>query len=122
MEYKLIKDKVLLQTKRDTIRVHLYLKLVQYGIKPFENDIDIILELYMFGGYSNSEEQNKFIKSCIEKKLKKSEQSVRNTLSKYVSNGVFEKPKNTVLTLSDKFLPKIKFDKLILEHIVSHAE
>lgn len=122
MEYKLITDRVLLPNKKDVIKVHLYLKFIQYGIKPFENDLDIILELYLFGGYKNTEEQSRFIKLCIDKNLRKSEQSVRNTLSKYVSNGVFEKPKNASLYLSNKFLPDIKFDKLILEYFISHAE
>lgn len=122
MEYKLIKDKVLLSTKKDILKLHLYLKFLQFGLKPFENDLDIIVELYLFGGYKNTEEQSKFIRLCIEKNLRKSEQSVRNTLSKYVTNGVFEKPKNASLFINEKFLPSIKFDKLILEYFISHAE
>lgn len=93
MEVKAFTDKVLLPDKRDVLRVHLYFKLIQYGIKPFENDIDIMLELYMFGGYTNTEEQTTFIDICLKKGLKKSTQSLRNTLSKYVSMGIFEKPK-----------------------------
>ncbi len=122
MNYKAFTDKVLLPEKRDVLRVHLYFKLIQYGIRPFENDINIILELYTFGGYSNAEEQSKFIKICMDKKLKKSEQSVRNTLSKYTSIGVFDKPKNTTLQLNDKYIPRIECDKLILQHIISHAD
>lgn len=122
MNIKAFSDKVLLPQLRDVLRVHLYLKLLQYGIKPFENDIDIMIELYLFGGYNNSEEQSKFIKICMEKKLKKSDQSVRNTLSKYVSRGVFDKPRNTVLSVSEKFAPKVECDKLVLQHLISHAE
>ena len=122
MNYKAFTDKVLVPEKRDVLRVHLYFKLIQYGIRPFENDINIILELYTFGGYSNAEEQSKFIKICMDKKLKKSEQSVRNTLSKYTSIGVFDKPKNTTLQLNDKYIPRIECDKLILQHIISHAD
>ena len=97
-------------------------KLLQFGIKPFENDIDIILELYLFGGYSNSEEQTKFIDICMEKGLKKSVQSVRNTLSKYVSIGLFDKPKNTILHINEKFIPNVSCDRIILEHKISHAK
>lgn len=121
MEIKSFSDIVLLPDKKDVLRVHLYFKLLQYGIKPFENDIDIMLELYLFGGYSNSEQQSQFIKLCIDKKLKKSDQSVRNTLSKYVRRGVFEKKRNTSLTISDKFIPLVVCDKLVLQHTVSHA-
>jgi len=119
---KAFADTVLLPTKRDVLRIHLYFKMVQYGIKPFENDIDIILELYLFGGYSNTDEQTAFIAQCMEKQLKKSEQSIRNTLSKYVSVGIFEKTRNTQLKISDKFIPNIECDKLILQYKISHAE
>lgn len=122
MIVKAFADKVLLPKRSDTLRVHLYFKLLQYSIKPFENDIDIILGLYMFGGYSNAEEQSKFIDMCLSAKLKKSEQSVRNTLSKYVNIGVFDKPKNSTLSVNEKFLPKVDCDKLVLQHIISHAE
>ena len=115
-------DKVLLPEKKDVLKIHLYSKLLQYGIRPFENDIDIVLELYLFGGYNNTEEQAKFIDLCIKKGLKKSPQSVRNTLSKYVSMGIFEKPKNTILFVNDKFIPKVDCDKLVLQHVVSHAK
>ena len=115
-------DKFLLGEKRDVLRLHLYSKLLQFGIKPFENDIDIILELYLFGGYSNSEEQTKFIDICMEKGLKKSVQSVRNTLSKYVSIGLFDKPKNTILHVNEKFIPNVSCDRIILEHKISHAK
>lgn len=122
MTIKSFIDKVLLPHKKDVLRIHLYSKLVQYGIRPFENDIDIVLELYLFGGYSNAEEQTKFINLCISKGLKKTPQSLRNTLSKYVNIGIFEKPKNTILKVNDKFLPKVECDKLVLQHTVSHAK
>lgn len=122
MEIKSFSDKVLLGEKRDVLRLHLYFKLLQFGIKPFENDIDIILELYLFGGYSNSQEQAEFIDICMQKGLKKSEQSVRNTLSKYVNIGIFDKPKNSVLSINDKFIPKVECDRIVLEHKISHAK
>lgn len=122
MEIKSFSDKVLLGEKKDVLRLHLYFKLLQFGIKPFENDIDIILELYLFGGYSNSQEQTEFIDICMQKGLRKSKQSVRNALSKYVNEGVFDKPKNSVLSINDKFIPKVECDKIILEHKISHAK
>jgi hypothetical protein len=120
MNVKQFADNILLPHKRDTLRVHLYLKLLQFGIRPFENDMDLILELYQFGGYRNSEEQARFIATCLQKRLKKSEQSVRNTLSKYVNIGVFEKPRNMQLFVSERFIPLAEFDKLLLSHNISH--
>lgn len=122
MEIKSFRETVLLTEKRDVLRVHLYFKLIENGVKPFENDIDIMLELYMFGGYSNSSQQSQFITRCLEKGLKKSSQSLRNTLSKYVNIGVFDKPKNTILRVNEKYLPKVECDRLVLQHVISHAK
>lgn len=115
-------DKVLLPDKRDVLKVHLYLKFLQYGIQPYENDMNIVLELYSFGGYSNSQKQDEFFDLCLEKKFKKSKQSIRNTLSKYTNLGVFEKPRNTSLSVSSKYIPSIEFDRLLLQHTVTHAK
>jgi hypothetical protein len=122
MIVKALSDTILLPTRKDVLRIQLYTKLIEYGVKPFENDIDIILELYLFGGYSNPEEQEKFIDLCMSKKLKKSDQSVRNTLSKYTGIGVFDKPRNSTLHLNDKYIPKVECDKVVLMHKVSHAD
>lgn len=122
MKIKAFSDKILFDSKNDVYRIHTYIKLLEHGIKPFENDIDIILELYFFGGYTNSEEQKKFINLCIEKNYRKSDQSVRNAISKYTILGVFKKTKNTVLHLDEKFIPKIDCDRLVLNHVISHAE
>lgn len=122
MVVKSFSDRVLLKKRIDVLRLHLYMRFLQYGIKPFENDMDIIIELYMFGGYNTPEGQSKFIQTCLKKKLKKSDQSIRNTLSKYVSLGIFNKPKNSTLFINENFIPKVDFDKLILQHTISHAD
>lgn len=115
-------DKVLLPDRRDVLKVHLYLKFLQYGILPYENDMNILLELYCFGGYNNVKKQDEFFELCLEKKYKKSKQSIRNTLSKYTNLGVLEKPRNTTLHLSDKYIPSIEFDKLLLQYTITHAK
>lgn len=122
MVIKSFPDKILLSNKKDVLRVHLYLKFIQYGIQPFENDIDILIELYCFGGYKGREEQEEFINLCLSKDYKKSKQSIRNILSKYTNLGVLSKPKNLSLSINEKYIPNIDFDKLVLQHTVSHAE
>lgn len=121
MVIKSFLDKVLLPEKRDVLRIHLYLKFLQYGIQPYENDMNIVIELYIFGGYSNSQKQEEFFDICLEKKYKKSRQSIRNTLSKYTNLGVFEKARNTSLTVSSKYIPSVECDRLLLQHTISHA-
>jgi len=121
MEIKQFLSKVILPEKKDVLRVHLYLKFLQYGIQPYENDMNIVLELYNFGGYSNSQKQEEFFDLCLEKKFKKSKQSIRNTLSKYTNLGVFEKPRNTSLSVSEKYIPQAEFDRLLLVQTVTNA-
>jgi len=122
MIIKSFSDKILLSNKKDALRVHLYLKFIQYGIQPFENDIDILIELYCFGGYKGRGKQEEFINLCLEKSYKKSRQSIRNILSKYTNLGILDKPKNLYLSINEKYIPIVNFDKLVLQHIVSHAE
>lgn len=117
-----LQDKVLLSSKDDVLRLQLYLKLLQNNINPVESDMDIILEVYKSGGYSDSTQQSLFIKKCISKGLRKTDQSLRNTISKYVKKGVFKKSKNCSLYLKEEFIPVLNCDKIILNYIVSHAE
>lgn len=121
MTIKSFNDIITVPNRRDVVRIHLYSKLIQFGIQPYENDIDMILELYFFGGYTE-ETQMSFFDRCLEKRYKKSQQSVRNTLSKYTSLGVLEKPKNKRLFVSNKFIPTIECDLLVLSHKVTHAD
>jgi hypothetical protein len=122
MQIKAFSDKILLPDKKDVLKVHLYQKLIQNGIQLFDNDIDMIVELYSFGGYTNSGGQAKFFEICLDKKYKKTEQSIRNSISKCINLGILEKPKNLKLSVSDKFIPNVEFDRLVLQHTISHAK
>ena len=114
-------DKILLNDKKNVLRIHLYLKFLQFGIIPHENDMNIIIELYCFGGYTDTQRQNEFFEICLNKRYRKSKQSLRNTLSKYTGLGVFKKTKNASLSVNVKYIPNVKFDKLLLQHTISHA-
>jgi len=122
MGMKLLTDKILLPEKKDVLRVHLYAKFIQYELQPSGNDLDILVELYCFGGYKGKDMQEKFINLCIEKKYMRSKQSIRNTLSRYTNLGVLDKPKNLILSVNEKYIPKVECDRLFLQHTVSHAE
>lgn len=122
MVIKSISDKILFRSRRDVLKFHLYLKMIQKGIRPFEKDIEILLELSETNGYSSKEEQDTFIKNCLDKKLKNCAQSVRNTVSKFVGLGILIKPRNKVIRVNEEFIPNIVCDKIVLQHIISHAD
>lgn len=121
MIFKEFKDAVLLPEKKDVLRIHLYFKLLQYNIRPFEPHIDLILELYTFGGYNGPEEQGRFLQVCVDKGIRKSAQGVRNIVSKYVQLGVLNSERNTHAEVNEKYIPKAKVDKIALTHIIGHA-
>lgn len=120
MEIQKLSEKFLLEDKKDVLRLYLYSKLLQHKIKPYEKDIDILLELYLFGGYNSTEEQTLFIKRCLEKNYKTVPQSVRNILSKYTKLNVLKKPKNRVLQINEEYIPSLNCDKLLAEYIITH--
>jgi hypothetical protein len=120
MEIKVLSDKILLSDKKDVLRLYLYGKLLQKGIRPMENDMNVLLELYQFGGYHNKEQQQRFVEDCLKKGFKRSAQSVNNTLSLYTKKGVLQRPKNSVRTTNEQFLPLIDCDRLVLQSIISH--
>src|SRR5688572_10480286 len=122
MKIKAFEEVILLEGVRDVLKVHLFIKMIQKGIKPMESDLDVITELYLLGGYKDAESQSKFISTCIERGYKKSDQSVRNTVSKWINAGVLEKPKNQITFVNHDFIYPVDFDKLALFHKVSHAK
>lgn len=122
MVIKSISDKILFRSKRDVLKFHLYMKMIQKGIRPFEKDIEILLELSEVNGYSSKEEQESFIQTCLDKKLKNCAQSVRNTVSKFVGLGILIKPRNRVIKINEEFIPNVVCDKVVLQHIISHAD
>lgn len=120
MDIKVLRDTILLSDRDDVIRLYIYAKLADWNIKPYEHDIDIILELYKMGGYSNKQEQSNFISTCLSKKFKRTSQSVRNTLSTYTNLKVFRKRKWLSLIVSEDFIPPINCDKLVITPSISH--
>lgn len=120
MNIKVISEKMLLRDRKDVLRLHLYSKLLNIGVIPYEKDLDVLVALYTCGGYRNDREQHEFFDHCLEQSFKKSVQSVRNTLAKYTELGVLNKPKNTVRYLSEKWLPNIDGDRIVLDYKISH--
>jgi hypothetical protein len=117
---KVITEKLLLKDRRDVLRLHLYSRLLDKGVVPYEKDLDILITLYEYGGYRNNKEQQKFFDICIDSSLKKSIQSIRNTLAKYTDLGVLDKPKNTIRFINEAWLPKLDGNQIVLDYKISH--
>lgn len=120
MNIKLIKEVMLLKNRKDVLRLHIYTKLLSVGVIPYDKDLDVLVALYEFGGYKNDTQQQNFFKLCLDDSLKKSVQSIRNTLAKYTKIGILDKTKNNVRFISEKWLPTLNGDKIVLDYKISY--
>ena len=112
----------LLASKKDLLKLHLYFILLKKGTPTSESNMELIIELFLMGGYATIEEQVKFIDNCLAGKVKRSRQSIRNSISRNIKQGIFIKKRNCHLEVSEDYLPKTIFDKLILKYTLSHAD
>lgn len=116
----MISEQLLFKSRKDVLRIHLYSMLLNKGIIPYEKDLDLLITLYEMGGYSNGDEQAEFFRRCISKKLKRTIQSIRNTLSTYTEIGLLQKPRNKKRFVSEDWLPSMDENKIILDYKISH--
>lgn len=87
----------------DIIRCHLYFSCIKKGIIPEKGELELLLYLYHFGIIDSKEKNKEFLKSSVEKEIRKSEASARNVLSKYTLLDVLVKEGNS----KRKFHPDI---------------
>lgn len=116
-----IQDRVRLRSKRDVLRLFLYTKLTERGIKFSESELDVLIELHLIGGYYDTDRETIFFNTCINHKFRTSFQSVRNVLTRFVNLGVIKKPKIHQRYISPDYLPAIESDIVGLMFFVSNA-
>lgn len=102
---------IILQSKYEVIKTYLFLTLLkekqdEEDIPILENDLDILAELYFCGGYSGEKEKKWFYKKIIDKKLRKSEQSISNKLTEFFVKGYIVRSSRNEVTLNYNFFPK----------------
>lgn len=120
MSFLKIEETITFPEKDSLISTHFYLQLKKYGIPISPKDLGLLVELYKLGGYSNKEEQATFFQTCLDKKFKKTIQSVRNTLNKYTERGILLKPKNSQRFISEDFSPAYSDIKLGIIYKMTH--
>lgn len=112
MSYLVIKEEGLkFSDQRNVLKVYLYVKMIEKGLVPFDNDLDILSELYFFGGYDGNQEKKDFYKLLLDKKLRGSEQSISNKLTELSEmNLILRADKNCIKLNTVDFFPEIKHD------------
>lgn len=116
-----IEDKIRLRYKRDVFRLLLYIKLIEKGIPFHESELDVLCELHQRGGYTDDLTQQVFMDNCLSKGFRKSKQSIRNVLAKFVNQGVIKKTRNFNCHISHDYIPPVEAEMIGLMFYVSHA-
>lgn len=120
MSFLKIEENIVFKERDSLISTHFYLQLKKYDIDASPKDLELLVELYKLGGYSNKQQQNEFFQACIEKNYKKTIQSVRNTLNKYTEKGILLKPKNSQRYINQKFAPSYSDVKMGIIYKMTH--
>jgi hypothetical protein len=110
MKYLVIEEEkpIILKSRKDVIKTILYIKYLLKGLKPFDNDLDILSELFEFGCYSGKEDQTKFFDILLKKELRNSVASVRNKISELTNLGVLYRPHKNAISFTKDFLPTLE--------------
>lgn len=111
MSYLVIKEEGLqFSEQKDVLKVYLYVKMISKGLVPFDNDLDILSELYFFGGYEGNQEKKNFYKLLLDKKLRGSEQSISNKLTELSEMNLIIRADKNCVKLNLDIFPEIKYD------------
>lgn len=105
-----IKHNFRIKTRQDMVRFHLLVRCFELGNYPEQSALAVLEHLYNCGGISSKEENNAFIKYCVDNKFRGSAQSVRNVLSMYTELNLLIKPKNCVRVFKEPLLPTLTKD------------
>ena len=97
------------KTKQDALMFHLLAVSTEEGIKLSSSDIGVAIEIYMHGYTKDT------ISKCIEKGYFRSEQTVRNSVSKLTKIGVLIKDRED-RKIVDRLLPSTRENDFIFNY------
>lgn len=120
-DLQVINESIVLKSKRDVLHLHLYTMLKKDNIQATSTELDVLIELYEFGGFANKDKKTEFFDVCISKQYRTTTQSVRNVLSKFTKNGVLDKPKANHRNLKEKYLPVTSTQLVGLKYTIINA-
>ena len=123
MNVPLIENKLRLERK-DLVKIHLFIKLISNKVIGHFSDreIDILSELYMFGGIEDKETSDNFLNHCYEIGLSKvgAANSIRNVLSKGRIYKVVKRKKANYWKIERDYIPEFESDKLVLKYLLTN--
>jgi hypothetical protein len=100
-----INEKLTLNSEKDLVLIHLYIKSLEKNIPVSEGVRELLYELYKLNGVLNKDEYDEFSKACVKNTSITTLKSVRNTLSKCVKLGIVENIGKYNKKVSEKWIP-----------------
>lgn len=108
-------------SKDDMLRIHFFFLCIKKGFVPEKSELEILILLYNFGEINSKESNMKFLKLCVDNKLRASIASARNVLSKYTSSGILVKEKNSSRKFNNEYIAKYS-DFAAYQYIITNYE
>jgi len=112
----LISDKILLSNKKDVILIHLYIKSIEKGVVLSEGIRSLLFYIYELGGINDHSDFLSLVSLCVKNTSIKTEDSVRNTISKCVSEGIIKNTGKYKKEISVDWLPALSEDVVGLDY------
>lgn len=109
----LVKTILKFKTKQDALKFHLLAISTEEGLRLSSADIDVAVEIYI-KGYDNN-----LFTICVDKGFFKSEQTVRNSISKLTKIGVLTKTRGD-RKVNVKFLPETRENDFMFNYQVNY--
>ena len=94
-------------SKRKLIKMYLIFKLMEKGIEALfsNNEVDVLVNLFMFGGTSGKDSLKQFLESCYSLNLsKKGSTSILNLFTKARFNGILIRKSSSNWQISRDFI------------------
>lgn len=116
MGISLVQDRIKVSSKREALKLHLIIKSFQNHYNLSIADINTLIELNDIG-YNQ-----RFFDSCLKKGFYKSEQTVRNAISKMTGLGILTYAKRGERVISESLLPALSEEKVIFKYLVGNLD
>lgn len=108
------KEKIQLSTKDDVIKLHMLVKSYEKGYNLSAAEISTLFELYKTG-YNRE-----FYQNCVRKGYFKTQQTVRNSVTKMTKLGILQYHKRGNRSVNETFVPRITESQVIFQYLVGN--
>lgn len=115
-----ISDKIELNSRKDLILIHLYIKSKEYKVDISDGIRELIYYIYENKGISSIDDLNKVTENCIKTSSLKKKGTIKNTISKCVGMGIIINDGKYKKSISNNWLPSTFHEEIGLEYKIKN--